>query len=113
MVTPTQTPAPARRALALAALALLIATRPATAGTATGTWPRPALAAEADTRRHGPPVAPADEGLAMNDDAAARRWSEPAAWRGVAERLRVSIDRNPSVEGRRVLQVTIGLRLSF
>ena len=95
------------------ALALLTSLGPAIASPAAGITPGAAPAADPAGRGAWVQVMPADDTATATPDMATRRWTETAAWRSVAERLTLSIDRNPSVEGRRVLQVTIGLRLSF
>lgn len=55
-------------------------------------------------RDETPPALPSD---------ATRDWSEPGAVRTLAERLSLNFGRNPSVEGRRVRQVSVELRLPF
>lgn len=57
--------------------------------------------------------------VARDDEPAAdagerlRGWSEPGAMRALAERMSLSIANVPSTEGRRIRQVTLGLRLQF
>jgi hypothetical protein len=57
-------------------------------------------------------VAPDDE---ASPDAAERDrgWSAPGAMRALAERMSLDITQRPTLDGRRVRQVSVGLKLQF